>query len=69
MLTPTFDRMFDRGLLTFGDNGDVYVSPSLSRDVIDRIGLDTHSNVGSFRSEQQGYLDYHREHVFQRLPA
>ena len=69
MLTPTFDRMFDRGLMTFEDNGDVYVSPSVRRDVIDRIGLDARSNVGSFRSEQHEYLDYHREHVFRRLPA
>ncbi len=64
MLTPTFDRMFDRGLLTFEDNGDVYVSPSVTSEVVQRIGLKNHRNVGAFRKEQQVYLDYHRVHIF-----
>jgi putative restriction endonuclease len=67
MLTPTFDRMFDRGLLTFEDNGDVHVSPTVSTNVVHRIGLDTHRNVGSFRDEQLRYLEYHREHVFRQI--
>ena len=66
MLTPTFDRMFDRGLLTFEDNGDVHVSPSVSTSVVHRIALDVHRNVGRFREDQQPYLEYHREHVFRQ---
>ena len=66
MLTPTFDRMFDRGLLTFEDNGDVHVSPSVSSNVVHRIGLDSHQNVGRFHEDQQPYLDYHREQVFRQ---
>ena len=64
MLTPTFDRMFDRGLLTFEDNGDVRVSPTVSRNVVHRIALDDHRNVGQFTEDQRKYLSYHREHVF-----
>ena len=66
MLTPTFDRMFDRGLLTFEDNGNVHVSPSVSSHVVHRIGLDSHQNVGRFHEDQQPYLDYHREQVFRQ---
>ena len=64
MLTPTFDRMFDRGLLTFEDNGDVHVSPTVTTDVVRRIGLIHHLNVGRFNEEQRNYLAYHREHLF-----
>lgn len=64
MLTPTFDRMFDRGLLTFEDNGDVHVSPTVTTDVVRRIGLNHHRNVGRFNEEQRNYLAYHREHLF-----
>ena len=67
MLTPTFDRMFDRGLLTFEDNGDVHVSPSVSTDVVHRIALDVHHNVGRFREDQKPYLEYHREHIFRAI--
>lgn len=67
MLTPTFDRMFDRGLLTFEDNGDVHVSPSVSTNVVSRIALDVHRNVGRFREDQKPYLEYHREHVYRAI--
>jgi putative restriction endonuclease len=66
MLTPTFDRMFDKGLLTFEDNGDVHVSPTVSTNVVHRIGLDAHRNVGRFNEDQRAYLSYHREHVYQQ---
>jgi hypothetical protein len=64
MLTPTFDRMFDRGLITFEDDGEVHVSPTVRKDIIDRVGLDVSRSVGRFRQDQLPYLDYHREHVF-----
>ena len=67
MLTPTFDRMFDRGLLTFEDNGDVHVSPSVSTNVVHRIALDKHRNVGRFREDQKPYLEYHREHIYRAI--
>ncbi len=67
MLTPTFDRMFDRGLLTFEDNGDVLVSPTVTTSVIHRIGLDAHRNVGRFNENQRTYLEYHRENIYQQI--
>ena len=69
MLTPTFDRMFDRGLLTFEDNGAVRVSPTVSTNVVHRIGLDVHKNVGRFNENQRTYLSYHREHIYQQPAA
>jgi hypothetical protein len=67
MLTPTFDRMFDRGLLTFEDNGDIHVSPSVSTSVVYRIALDVNRNVGQFRDDQKKYLEYHREHIYRAI--
>ncbi len=64
MLTPTFDRMFDRGLMTFEDNGDVHLSASVRPEVVQRIGLAGVRNVGRFRPEQESYLEYHRDMIF-----
>ena len=64
LLTPTFDRLFDKGLLSFLENGDVILSKDLSNDVIEKLSLESYTNVGSFNKEQSKYLSYHRTTVF-----
>jgi putative restriction endonuclease len=65
MLTPTFDRLFDRGLVTFSPDSQLLVSPSLPREDIRKIHMDPAMTTPPFRPEQQKYFHYHREHVFQ----
>ena len=66
LLTPTFDRLFDRGLITVSRNGEVKVSSSLDQAVLQQIynGQETIKNVGSFNDEQAEYLLYHNQYVF-----
>ena len=68
LLTPHVDRLFDRGLISFSDEGEVLRSPGLARDDLARLGLDQacRGNVGSFSPKQRAYLDYHRGSVFTR---
>ena len=68
LLTPHVDRLFDRGLLSFSNEGEVLRSAGLARDDLARLGLDEacHRNVGAFSPRQQAYLDYHRTLVFER---
>lgn len=77
MLTPSADRLFDRGFITFHDDGVAEVSVRLPANDIGRLGL--HLNeVGQrrvlqtaqtkpFNPTQREFLDYHRRRVF--LPA
>jgi putative restriction endonuclease len=68
LLTPHVDRLFDRGLLSFGDGGEVLRSPSLPAGDLERLGLAEacRRNAGAFSERQQGYLAWHRESVFDR---
>lgn len=66
MLTPTFDRLFDRGLISFSSESRLLTSSHLRRDDIRRVHLDPETALAPFRSRQQEYLEYHREHVFRR---
>jgi hypothetical protein len=68
LLTPHVDRLFDRGLISFSDDGEVLRSAGLARDDLARLGLDLacRRNVGSFSPKQRAYLDYHRGSVFTR---
>ena len=66
LLTPTIDHLFDRGFISFDDNGDILKSPVANEDSLRRMGIDlaVKDNVGGFNREQASFMDYHRREVF-----
>jgi hypothetical protein len=68
LLSPAADHLFDRGWITFEDNGALVRSNALPGDVISRIGIDlTHGRkCGTFIQVQKKYLEYHRNKVFEK---
>ena len=66
MLTPSIDHLFDRGFISFDDNGQLLISPVAHRESLSRMGIPdgTGSNVGTFSQGQRSYLEFHRESVF-----
>ena len=66
LLTPTIDHLFDRGFISFGNNGDLLISPVAHVPSLQKMGVEVTSavNVGGFSSGQRGYLDFHRSNVF-----
>lgn len=66
LLTPHVDRLFDRGLISFEDNGNVKVSPRLTSGDLERLGLRevAQRNTGTFKQRQRVYLEYHRNSVY-----
>jgi len=68
LLTPDFDHLFDKGLISFEDNGTVLISTKVShRDLEALCGYSlVGKNVGPFSARQAVFMLYHRESVFQR---
>ena len=68
MLTPSIDHLFDRGFISFSDEGRVLVSPVAHCESLEKMGVATGRavEVGAFRAEQKRYLEYHRDLVFLR---
>jgi hypothetical protein len=64
LLSPHADRLFDRGLISFENDGTVLISPILDRAILPQWGLDKITAVGSFKPEQCTYLEYHRSERF-----
>jgi hypothetical protein len=64
LLSPHIDKLFDSGLISFADNGDLLVSSKLNMDVLKIWGIEEHLNAGSFSAEQVVYLKFHRENRF-----
>lgn len=68
LLTPNADHLFDRGFISFWDNGDVILSPVAHKESLAKLGIDLSPtlNVGGFSDGQQKYLNFHRESVLLR---
>jgi len=66
LLTPHIDRLFDKGYLTFEDDGCVRISQLLPGQVrlawISRVD----GAVKRLTQEQRPYMEYHRDLVFQK---
>lgn len=69
MLTPTIDRLFDRGFVSFRDSGELVSSPVLDPDIAARLGIMAGAGVPAqpFTPGQCRYLDYHRQFVFKKI--
>jgi putative restriction endonuclease len=61
LLAPHVDLLFDRGWISFSDDGKLLVSDKLDRTVLTAWGIPENLNVGGFRPEQCKYLAWHRE--------
>jgi predicted restriction endonuclease len=63
LLAPHIDHLFDKGFISFKDNGNLILSNQLDNSILDNWRIDKNINVGSFRNEQQHFLEYHRDVV------
>lgn len=66
LLTPDADHLFDRGFLSFEDDGHVLISPVADKSSLEKMGIDPSrpAELRGFSDGQRGYLDYHRANVF-----
>ena len=65
LLSPTFDKLFDCGLISFADTGKIIISSQLSKDVVGKLHI-SEDDVFPLKasSELKQNLEYHRDVVF-----
>lgn len=61
LLAPHVDLLFDRGWISFADDGKLLVSKKLPHKVLTAWGIRRILNVGNFRAQQCKYLAWHRQ--------
>lgn len=68
LLTPHADLLFDKGWITFEEKGNLCVAEDMPSDVKQKIGLNLRAgrNCGSFNQQQERYLNFHRNEVFEK---
>lgn len=67
MLTPTFDRLFDQGFLSFTDDKRSILSPFLSKTTYSKLGISDDRLYPMLPTEgREQYLEYHRQRILKR---
>lgn len=67
-LTPTFDTLFDKGLISFDDDGELLVSSLLSKKTLKILEIKAGEvyNINNEDKVRTKYLKYHRKHIFKK---
>ena len=65
VLSPTFNKLFEYGLITFDDDGSLDISMHLSEENMTRLDIESGSRYNiPHLDERSSFLDYHRRNVF-----
>ncbi|MBQ2914428.1 MAG: HNH endonuclease [Clostridia bacterium] len=65
LLSPTFDKLFDKGFISFKNNGQILLSDYFDERNFSRLRIDDRIICKLYlTTEMQTYLDYHRDIVF-----
>jgi len=66
-LTPTYDRLFDQGFISFENDGSIIISPHISPLNLRKLNLTQgRKYVIPSVADRITYLTYHRENIFKR---
>lgn len=63
LLIPNLDCLFDKGLISFDNNGYIIISTLLSPDDISILGLNSNMSF-TIKEEHKKYLEFHRKNIF-----
>lgn len=62
LLLPNYDKLFDKGYLSFDDSGMIVYSPYLPKSDRVLLGMDDTIHLLRLDDRHKEYLAYHREH-------
>lgn len=68
IFTPTYDKLFDRGFISFDDNKRMLVSPWISPMNQKRLNIYEGKKIEKLQlnDKRKEYLVYHRENIFKK---
>ncbi|MCO7633079.1 HNH endonuclease [Pseudomonas guariconensis] len=66
LLTPNLDLAFDRGLISFDDQGQILLGEDLDPDSARALNINPCLRLRQIKPQHRDYLAWHREHLFRK---
>lgn len=63
LLSPTYDALFDRHLISFNSDGEIISSKSLSLDDFKKLGITGNEKISNLSTGNKVYLERHRQRL------
>jgi len=67
LLQPTLDKLFDLGLVSFRDDGEMLTANSLGSEDLSKLGMNPNLKLRDVFSQTREYLEYHRDIEFEKI--
>jgi putative restriction endonuclease len=67
LLTPTFDKLFDKGFITFDQNKKLIISNYLDEDTVLKLNIKEKVIDSLPIKNREKYLKYHYQNIFKRI--
>jgi 5-methylcytosine-specific restriction enzyme A len=64
LLSPTYDALFDRHLISFENDGVILLSESISREAFKKIGVLGNEHIKTLSVQNRPYLEKHRINLY-----
>jgi hypothetical protein len=66
LFTPTYDKLFDKGYITFRNDKSMIISSLVTESNILKLGISTNMEIEYLPIDgRETYLEYHRNEIFQ----
>ena len=59
-LSPNADKLFDKGLVSFSDRGEILLHNSISKELLESLGISPNSKLESLDPRSIAYIQRHR---------
>jgi 5-methylcytosine-specific restriction protein A len=63
LLSPTYDALFDKHLISFENSGKIILSDSIKTEAFKKVGVTGNERIQNLSEYNHNYLDHHREHL------
>ena len=64
LLLPNYDKLFDKGLIYFEDNGKIIISPLIKEEEYKVLGISPNDELFKVYPKNKPYLEEHRRIIF-----
>ena len=65
LMCPNHDRLFDKGYITFGDDGTIIISDKLKKNDWIFLNVDSKMHIEQLTKGNKEYLEFHRKNIFE----
>jgi putative restriction endonuclease len=60
-LSPAVDKLFDKGFISFDNEGKILINKKINKEIVKKLGIDLNIKINNLTLKHKFYLEKHRE--------